>query len=264
MTSHISYSELKEWHTCAWKHKLVYLNKIKQFIGNEHTSFGTALHSVCESLVLNKITPEEGKTLFLEEFLNELQTLKNKDPSLELNKELILGMKEQGQNLVQYVLPALKSCFGTFELISVEEKLYELHDKEHEYNFKGFIDLVVQTKDGNYHIIDWKTCSWGWDTRRKTDKITTYQLTLYKYFWAKKHKVEDRLIQTHFALMKRTASKKHIEIFKVSSGKRKTENAIKLLNKAIYNINKKSFIKNKLSCHGRYGMCEFYKTEHCP
>ena len=32
--------------------------------------------------------------------------------------------------------------------------------------FKGFIDLVVKTPDGKYHIIDWKTCSWGWDAQR--------------------------------------------------------------------------------------------------
>ena len=36
--SHISYSELKEWTDCAWKHKLNYIDKIKQFKGNEHTS----------------------------------------------------------------------------------------------------------------------------------------------------------------------------------------------------------------------------------
>ena len=28
-----------------------------------------------------------------------------------------------------------------------------------------------------YHI-DWKTCSWGWDSRKKSDKMIT-TLTLY-------------------------------------------------------------------------------------
>ena len=28
--SHISYSELKEWTGCAWKHKLNYIDKVKQ------------------------------------------------------------------------------------------------------------------------------------------------------------------------------------------------------------------------------------------
>ena len=49
--SHISFSELKEWTTCPWKHKLNYIDKIKEFKGNEHTAFGTAVHSVCEIIV---------------------------------------------------------------------------------------------------------------------------------------------------------------------------------------------------------------------
>ena len=49
--THISYSELKEWTDCPWKHKLNYIDKIKQFKGNEHTAFGSALHTVCEVVV---------------------------------------------------------------------------------------------------------------------------------------------------------------------------------------------------------------------
>ena len=62
---------------------------------------------------------------------------------------------------------------------------------------------------------------------------------------------------------KRTAKKDNIEIFRVSSGARKTQNALKLLNKAIYNIKNERYIKNRLSYTGGYG-CKFYKTEHCP
>ena len=57
--------------------------------------------------------------------------------------------------------------------------------------------------------------------------------------------------------------KNHVEFFRVTSGARKTENALKLLNTALYNIKNKRYIKNKLSCTGGYG-CKFYKTEHCP
>ena len=59
-----------------------------------------------------------------------------------------------------------------------------------DYNFKGYIDLVLKTKDGKYHIIDWKSCSWGWDARRKADIMTTYQLTLYKHYFAIKHNIK--------------------------------------------------------------------------
>ncbi len=96
--------------------------------------------------------------------------------------------------------------------------------------------------------------------RKKSDRMITYQLTLYKHFFAKKHGIDPDNIVTHFALLKRTAKKNNVEIFKVSSGKRKTENALNLLNSASYNISNKKHFKNRLSC----GRCEFYKTVHCP
>jgi pantothenate kinase len=75
--------------------------------------------------------------------------------------------------------------------------------------------------------------------------------------------IDPKDVETHFALLKRTAKKNRVEFFRVTSGPRKTENALKLLNTALYNIQNKRYIKNKLSCTGGYG-CKFYNTEHCP
>ena len=55
MRSHISYSELKTWNECAYKHKLIYIDEVKKFEGNEHTAFGSAVHEVCEKAVLKQI-----------------------------------------------------------------------------------------------------------------------------------------------------------------------------------------------------------------
>ena len=258
--SHISYSELKEWTVCPWKHKLNYIDRINEFKGNEHTAFGTAMHTVCENLILK--TASNAEKLFDEEFAKNLLSIKEKDSNIVFKKVLVEQMRTQGAQLTKHILPAVRAYFGKFELISVEEELYVPINEER--NFKGFIDLVVQTDDGKYHIIDWKTCSWGWDNRKKSDKMITYQLTLYKQFWCQKHDVNLQDATTHFALLKRTAKNNQVELFKVTSGARKTQNALKLLNKAIYNIQKSNFIKNKLSCHGRYGLCEYYKTKHCP
>ena len=52
--SHISFSELKIWNECPWKHKSVYIDKIKGFEGNVYTAFGSAIHSVCENKLLNE------------------------------------------------------------------------------------------------------------------------------------------------------------------------------------------------------------------
>jgi hypothetical protein len=129
-------------------------------------------------------------------------------------------------------------------------------------NFKGFVDAVVKVGD-TYHLFDWKTCSWGWDSRKKAEKLVTYQLTLYKHFFCQKHKIDPASVETHFALLKRTAKKDRVEIFRVTSGPKKTENALKLLYQAIYNITKRFSIKNRLNCHKPYP-CKLLNTEHCP
>jgi ATP-dependent exoDNAse (exonuclease V) beta subunit len=261
MKKHISYSELKTWNECPYKHKLIYIDEVKKFLGNEHTAFGTAVHEVCEKSVLKEI-PLENKVLveyFNHKFLQELQRLV--ENNVKLNKKLLKDMRNQVKTLLMPIIPALKEHFGEYEVISAEEQLYEPIEGE-DKKYKGFIDLVLKTKDGKYHIIDWKTCSWGWDSRRKSDRITTYQLTYYKHFFSKKYDIDADNIETHFALIKRTAKNNKIEIFKTSSGNKKIENSLKLLKKSVYNIKNENFIKNRLSCTSGYG-CEFFNTKHC-
>jgi len=262
MRKHISFSEVKIWNECPYKHKLVYIEEVKKFLGNEHTAFGTAVHEVCEKSVLGEIDRnfETLKHCFDKKFLKEIKFLTEKE--VELNKNLIKDMRSQAHTLLPYIIPALIEHFGKYEVVTCEEKLYE-NIPEIDYKFKGYIDLVIKTEDGKYHVIDWKTCSWGWDSKRKADKITNYQLTLYKYFYGLKHNIDLKNIETHFALLKRTAkSNNKVEIFRVTSGNKKTENALNLIKKAFYNITKNKFIKNRLSCTSGYG-CEFYKTKYC-
>ena len=54
--------------------------------------------------------------------------------------------------------------------------------------------------------------------------------------------------------------KSNVEIFRVTSASKKQRNALELLNKGLFKIQKKNFIKDKRSC----GKCEFDRTEHCP
>ena len=257
--SHISYSQLKDWDKCAFYHKLIHKEGIKMFKGNEYTAFGTAIHDVCENILLRPEMEDKTRMHFDLKFKEQIKLLKENE--VPLNEKMLDQMKQQGQILAPMVLPATNEYFEDYEVVSTEEKLYEdIEGYEDQYKFKGYIDLVVKTSDGKYHILDWKTCSWGWDARKKADRMITYQLTLYKHFFAKKHGINPEDIETHFALLKRTAKKNNVEIFKVSSGERKTKNALNLLNNALYNISNKKHFKNRLSC----GRCEFYKTVHCP
>jgi len=253
--SHISFSELKNWNFCPFYHKLTYIDKIKGFQGNEYTAFGTAIHTICE----NKLNKDKGQSFddFMDFFIKQIAKLPE---TVELDENLIAKMGEQAQDIIPEIEPALDRYFPQgYEVVATEESLMEPIEGS-EYSFKGYIDAVVKTPDGKIHIIDWKTCSWGWDARRRADPMVTYQLTLYKIFYAQKHSIELKDIETHFALLKRTAKKDRVEIFRVTSASKKQQNALALLSKALYNIKNSNFVKDRRSC----AKCEFYKTEHCP
>ena len=251
---HISYSELKDWKFCAHYHKLTRVDGIDGFTGNQYTAFGSAIHSVCEKKLLEEEITDD---FFVEELKKNISELEE-----PVDNKIVNQMMKQGNEIIPEIDDALKDYFDEYEVLAVEMPLYEPITGE-EHLFKGYIDAVVATPDGKVHIFDWKTCSWGWDARKKSDVMVTYQLTLYKHFFCEKMNVDPKDVETHFALLKRTAKKNRVEFFRVTSGNKKTENALKLLNTALYNIKNERYIKNKLSCTGGYG-CKFYKTEHCP
>lgn len=245
---------MKNWNFCPFYHKLTYLDGLQSFKGNEYTAFGTAIHDVCEKKLLQEQV--EVSELFVERFKDSLKKLENDE--VEFNIERAKEMVPQGIAILQEVDDALQNYFGEFEVVSSEEKLMVPIDES--INFKGYIDAVVKTPDGKYHIVDWKTTSWGWNSRRRSDPITTYQLTLYKHFFCKKHDIELKDVETHFALLKRTASKNRVEFIRVTSGPKKMTNALKLLNMALYNIGKKRYLKKRSSCD----KCAFFMTKDCP
>jgi len=255
--SHISYSELKDWVHCAFYHKLTRVDGIDGFKGNAYTAFGSAIHSVCEKKLLQEEISEDF-------FVNEMKkNIAELDDDIQVDKKLVLDMLGQGKKIIPEIEDALDEYFEEYEVLAVEMPLYEPIEGEEDYQFKGYIDAIVATPDGKVHIFDWKTCSWGWDARKKNDKMVTYQLTLYKHFFCQKMGVDPNNVETHFALLKRTAKTNRVEFFRVTSGQQKTKNALKTLNMALYNIKNKRYIKNKLSCTSGFG-CKFYRTEHCP
>ena len=244
----ISFSELKIWNECSYKHKLIYVDGLKKFNGNEYTAFGTAIHFLCENKVLDHSC--DSSKIFLDKFDEEIAVVDIVD------EKNVPQMREQYAKIDEDLLPCLEKYFGKYTVYSVEEKLFEPLNIGYQgtvEKFKGFVDLVVKTSDDKYHLIDWKSCSWGWDYKKKNDKILAYQLLLYKKYFSSKHNIPTSDIETHFGLLKRTAQKNN------SSGEKRLENSLKLLSKAVINIDNKRFIKNRLSC--KY--CEFYKTEFC-
>jgi hypothetical protein len=248
------------YHACPYCYALVYLDKKVPRVDNLYLSFGAAVHSACEEIIQKKIElPEKQRQLFEASFLSE--NCKRGFSEKSEHEAAICQLAEQGRQLLPDILPALDKYFGEYEVLAIEEPLLEKISDNLDILFKGFIDIVLRTKDGRYHILDAKTCSWGWDAEHRSDTMTTYQLVYYKYFYAKKYNIDPANISLHFLLLKRTATQDRAELFEVPCGQKKTDNAVKLMMTTIQNITKRIRIKNKLSC--KSCPAKLYGTEFC-
>lgn len=262
MIDHISYSAIKTWYDCPYLFKLKEIDRLIPSGGSIHTVFGNAIHKVCEHLLCD--TKEDMSKVFLNEFKSKLNGLPNIKELLEKeeNKKLIKDMKGQAASITPEILPAIKNFFGDFKLVSTECLLTEKMPLT-DLKFKGFVDLVIYTKEtGKYHIIDWKSSGWGWKPEQKTDKVTIYQLILYKNFLCQKLGLNLEDVETYFGLLKRTVKPgKHVEIFRVTSGKKRSENAVAWIELPIKNIEKGFFPKKSSRCNNCLGreVCQSQK-----
>ena len=130
----ISFSELKKWNDCPYKHKISYIDKVPGFIGNEHTAFGTAIHYVCERKIVDDKNSLSSISLFLEKFKENITLLQKE--GVELNDKLVSEMKEQGINLSNNIIPELKKHFHSFEIFSIEEEIMEPIEEFESYGKK--------------------------------------------------------------------------------------------------------------------------------
>ena len=59
---HISFSEVKIWKECSWRHKLMYVDKVDTFKPSPYLDFGTAVHEGCETLLeTRKVEKKKAK-----------------------------------------------------------------------------------------------------------------------------------------------------------------------------------------------------------
>lgn len=274
---HISYSEWKNWIICPQYHKLTYIDKVTQFEGNIYTAFGKAVHTLCEKTLTKTEqyrSSEKIINLLKEQFVKELKALPIDEQHRAANDFDLQDWMDKGIEIIPDLYRSLVGKFGKlgedWHVLAAEEKLYEpiTEFTDEKRNFKGFIDLVVMTeKDNKVHLIDWKTTSWGWHQRKKSDTTLSYQMVFYKYFYGKKYEVDPKDIECHFVLLKRTAKPgKKVEFVRVTAAKKRTTDAMKSLTTALHNITNKNYIKNRNSCTDckhRPGVCEFYRSEYC-
>ena len=106
---HISYSELKNWNFCPFYHKLVHIDKIDGFKGNEYTAFGTAIHNVCEKKLLKEDI--DDARVFTDSFSDCIADLGN---GVSVDSRLVDQMVGQGLAILPEIEKALEEYFGQF------------------------------------------------------------------------------------------------------------------------------------------------------
>ena len=255
--SHISFSELRDWCECSYRHYTKNVKGVNLDTESIPLVFGKAMHLVCELFLKTKIIDVEVAKKFLIEAFEKNKHIE--EFTLNNLNKCINDIINISNELQQF----MNSNFENWEFIAAEHLLYEQLDK-YPFAFKGFIDGVVKVKNKKgkeiFWVLDWKTTSWGWSFKKKTNKITQMQLALYKHFYSEALKINFKDIRCAFVLLKRQAKiNNHCQILKISVGETAIKNTLQILNNAILSIKKGIKIKNKTSCE----YCKFKNTEYC-
>ncbi len=272
---HVSYSEVRNWKECPWRHKLTYIDKIVKDDPSPYLSYGTALHDGIENFlktktmdvqsVLDKITKEwEEKGFDSEEWIKSQADYRKSQGWRPKSHDYLPAWLEWATNSLEELPAFLDSEFDEWSVINAEEQLYEFVDG-YDIFFKGFIDALLKVKIKGkdfYYVIDWKTAGdKGWYASKRRDILTWAQIALYKSFWMRKNGYDTKQVKCGFVLLKRGAKAgSTCELVKVSVGPKAEENALSIVRSMVKSVRRGIFLKNRQSCL----FCEFKSTSHCP
>ena len=272
---HVSYSEIRNWKECAYRHKLAYIDKIDAFEPSPYLSYGTAIHDGIENFlltrkmnisnVLNEIRKEWDTHGFDSKGWIESQAKYRESQGWKPKPHVYIDeWLDYATTALEEIPDFLQETFGDYEVVSAEEQLYEHVESVNAY-FKGFIDALIKTKDkkGNdvYWVIDWKTAGdKGWYASKRRDILTWAQIALYKHFWRTKNNIDIKSVRCGFVLLKRGAQPGNIcELVKVSVGPKAEDKCTAILRSMVMSMKRGIYLKNRNSCL----FCDYKGTEHC-
>ena len=273
LKEHVSYSEVRQWKECPWRHKLLYIDKLRTFEESPHLHYGTIIHDACEHFLKtrelkieeaqNKIKETWDKHGFDSEDFAQLQTQRAELQGWKYKHNNLKDWLQWAEASIKSVPDFLDQTFPNWQIVSAEEPLYESMDLI-DTKFKGYIDCIIKIPykdDYKYWVLDWKTSNGrGWSSDKQRDFTTQAQVILYKYFWGTKNNIPLKNIQCGFILLKKLKTVgKPCQLVKVSSGPKNLEKSRKMVSSMIKTVEKQFFLKNRGSCM----FCEFKGTEFC-
>ncbi len=266
---------------CQFRWKLDVLEGRKAKNYSVHMDFGSALHGTLEKIKSKKVEekPADPKQFFEDSFRKFLAENLSFYRAKEQNALKDPGEVDYFVLAGRYILERFDDCqeIAEAEVVYNEYRLDVQieRDDDIDVKFKGFIDMVIKTKDkrGNtiLYVCDFKTCSWGWPIEKKTDKDLHFQILLYKHFLCKKFNLDPKLVRTAFVLLKKRPAKgsSPIEFFPISAGPVSVQRAIDEMNKDLTEMHERTvsmnFIKNRQVCKNAFGdICPYLNSELCP
>ena len=255
---HISFSEVKQWKECSYRHHLAHIKKIDLFKPSPFLDFGTAVHASCEKYLL---TREMNYQLAID----HLESAWKKHTGCPgFTQESLDRAKSEATLILAEVPQFLDREFPGWTVVDAEHQLYEPVEG-HPQAFKGFIDGVIKARGKRgeelYWIIDWKTTMSGWFKEKRSDEMVKAQLALYKNYWCQKHPdVPFKNVRCGFVLLKKTAKLgEHCELFSVSLGDVPIKRSLKVVGNMLTSVKRGIAIKNRDACT----YCDYKNTEHC-
>jgi len=255
---HVSFSEVKTWKDCSYRHHLTHVKKIDFFKPSPVLEFGTAVHTSCEKYLLTR----EMDVKLCHDALDEAWAKHSGQE--EFSEKSLKVAKAESEAILLEVPAFLDKEFPGWIAVDAEHALYESVEG-HPHAFKGFIDGVIKCKgkkgEDLYWIVDWKTSANGWRREKRSDEMVKSQLALYKNYWHQKNpNVPFKDIRCAFAILKKSAKPgQHCELFSVSLGEVPIKKSLKVVSNMITSVKRGIALKNRDSCT----YCEYKGTEHC-
>ena len=159
-----SYSKLDTFRQCKYQYYLKYIEKNRETESNAFAEYGTMCHKILEKYAKGELEVYE----LLDEFDKGFKEIQHPFP---YNKYTNLSDSyyEGGYTFFQNW-----DGLDEYKILGSED---EFIINEKDFNFKGYIDLILQDKDGRIILHDWKSKSKFKSKAEKREK--SRQLYLY-------------------------------------------------------------------------------------
>lgn len=240
----ISYSQLQLYSRCPHAWALSYIQGHKIYRPTIHTVFGTAFHETVQYwvTVIYEQSAARANEIDLEEYLFTRMTETYKAEKQKNNNEHFttpqqLGeFLEDGIQILRYLKKNRAAYFWKkgWHLAGIEVPVVLTPLESYpDVLYKGYLDVVLYHEPTQeYHILDIKTSTRGWNEQTKKDEMKQNQLILYKEYFSRQFNVPQDKIFIKFLITKRKLwehsefTQRRVQEFSPGSGPIKTKKAL--------------------------------------